>query len=267
MSVLSGSYSTAMSTKERHSRIKNILTEIRREKPLGKCPLFKMSLTFRSFVWSPSIDSIYSFSTEQKLRKPEKPLQKQGSVLVSKKPLLRSHSFTSLKSTTENFKIPSIDCVDKSSIIIPVKTERKDKIRLNVLSNVANTAIKIKSQIRASQQGDLATQRSHKLGVVPKYLTSRKAQWAQMEEEKLKNLPDPDCPIGHVMMPESERIETLNRLQQSQIDLNEEFNCLPLSKDSLKIRQRKEDIEKQLTKVEEGIRVLSKPKVFVRIDI
>jgi hypothetical protein len=38
-----------------------------------------------------------------------------------------------------------------------------------------------------------------------------------MEEEKLKNLPDPDCPIGHVMMPESERIETLNRLQQSMI--------------------------------------------------
>jgi hypothetical protein len=40
-----------------------------------------------------------------------------------------------------------------------------------------------------------------------------------------------------------------------------------LSKDSLKIRQKKEDIEKQLTKVEEGIRVLSKPKVFVRVDI
>ncbi len=38
-----------------------------------------------------------------------------------------------------------------------------------------------------------------------------------MEEEKLKNLPDPDCPIGHLMMPESERIETLNRLQQSMI--------------------------------------------------
>ena len=38
-----------------------------------------------------------------------------------------------------------------------------------------------------------------------------------MEEEKLKNLPDPDCPIGHVMMPELERLETLNRLKQSMI--------------------------------------------------
>nr|CAH0113359.1 unnamed protein product [Daphnia galeata] len=221
-----------------------------------------MSLTFRSFVWSPSIDSMYSFNTELKLGKTS--MQTQDGILASKKPLLKSHSFTSLKSTAENFKIPSLDCVEKSTI--PVKTGRKDVMRLNMLSTVANTAIKMKTQLKSSQQGDLATQRSHKLGVVPKYLTSRKTQWAQMEEEKLKNLPDPDCPIGHIMMPELERLETLNRLKQSQINLNEEFNCLPLSKDSLKIRQKKEDIEKQLTKVEEGIRVLSKPKVFVRID-
>lgn len=51
-----------------------------------------------------------------------------------------------------------------------------------------------------------------------------------------------------------------------QQELLEEFNQLPLSKDSLRIRQKKEDIEKQLIKVEEGIRVLSKPKVFVRFD-
>ncbi len=42
-----------------------------------------------------------------------------------------------------------------------------------MLSTVANTAIKMNSQIRTSQQGDLATQRSHKLGVVPKYLMFR----------------------------------------------------------------------------------------------
>ncbi len=55
-------------------------------------------------------------------------------------------------------------------------------------------------------------------------------------------------------------------LYSGQKELVEEFNRLPLSKDSLRIRQKKEEIEKQLTKVEEGIRVLSKPKVFVRID-
>lgn len=51
-----------------------------------------------------------------------------------------------------------------------------------------------------------------------------------------------------------------------QKQLVEEFNRLPVSIDTFRIRQKKEEIERQLTKVEEGIRVLSKPKVFVRID-
>ena len=46
----------------------------------------------------------------------------------------------------------------------------------------------------------------------------------------------------------------------------EEYNCLPVSKDTMRIRQKKEEIERKLIKVEEGIRVLSKSKVFVRID-
>jgi CheY-like chemotaxis protein len=59
-----------------------------------------------------------------------------------------------------------------------------------------------------------------------RYLTSRKAEWAQMEEEKLQNLPDPDCPIGHVMMPELERLETLSRLKQSMILLHYQLMSL-----------------------------------------
>ena len=33
-------------------------------------------------------------------------------------------------------------------------------------------------------------------GAVPKYLTDRKDEWARKEEERIKNLPDPDCPIN-----------------------------------------------------------------------
>jgi hypothetical protein len=34
----------------------------------------------------------------------------------------------------------------------------------------------------------------------------------------------------------------------------------------MRIRQRKEEIEKQLIKVDEGIRIFSKSKVFVKVD-
>ena len=45
-----------------------------------------------------------------------------------------------------------------------------------------------------------------------------------------------------------------------------ELNSLPFSRDSLRIRQKREDIEKQLNKIEEGIAILSKTKVFVRVN-
>lgn len=49
-------------------------------------------------------------------------------------------------------------------------------------------------------------------------------------------------------------------------EIMDEYNCLPVSQDSLRVRQKREHLEKQMIKLEEGIRVLSKPKVFVRID-
>lgn len=84
-------------TGDRNAVIKSVLAEIRKEKPLGRCPLFKMSLTFRSFVWTPLIDSIYGSHTSQL----EKPIQSE--IVVKKKPLLRSHSTTTMKSS-ELFK-------------------------------------------------------------------------------------------------------------------------------------------------------------------
>ena len=49
-------------------------------------------------------------------------------------------------------------------------------------------------------------------------------------------------------------------------EIMDEYNCLPVSKDTLRIRQKRENLEKKMIKLEEGIRVLSKPKVFVKID-
>ena len=120
-----------------------------------------------------------------------------------------------------------------------------------------------------------------------RYLTNRKEEWAKEEEMRIKSLPDPDCPPGHVLMDETERTETLEKLKKSnyfqkshfyvaalhklfsllgQDDLIEEFNSLPVSKDTLRVRNKREEIEQQLVKVDEGIRILSKPKVCIKVD-
>jgi len=44
-------------------------------------------------------------------------------------------------------------------------------------------------------------------------------EWARKEEERLKSLPDPDSPAGHIVMPENERLTTLSQLQKSKFSL------------------------------------------------
>lgn len=45
-----------------------------------------------------------------------------------------------------------------------------------------------------------------------------------------------------------------------------ELNMMPIKTDTLRSQKRKMDIEKQLNKIEEGIKVFSRPKVYVKIN-
>ena len=42
----------------------------------------------------------------------------------------------------------------------------------------------------------------------------RKEEWQRAEEERISSLPDPSVPSGHTVMPDKERRETLNALQE-----------------------------------------------------
>lgn len=55
---------------------------------------------------------------------------------------------------------------------------------------------------------------------LPRSLLERKELWRKQMEERLRNLPDPDTPPGHTMMPESQRLETLSNLKQSKSKRN-----------------------------------------------
>ena len=48
----------------------------------------------------------------------------------------------------------------------------------------------------------------------------RKEEWQRAEEERISSLPDPSVPSGHTVMPDKERRETLNALQESMIEVN-----------------------------------------------
>lgn len=87
------------------------------------------------------------------------------------------------------------------------------------------------------------------------------------EEEILKkNVFDPHCPPGHIPLPDGERKKTLHMLRVSHAELVREMNLLPVRTDTLRIRQKKMQLESQLNKIEEGIKVFNKSRVYVKIE-
>lgn len=46
--------------------------------------------------------------------------------------------------------------------------------------------------------------------------------------------------------------------------LTQELQSLPVRTDTLRVRTRKEEIERKLSEVEEAVKIFSRPKVFVK---
>lgn len=106
---------------------------------------------------------------------------------------------------------------------------------------------------------------NYRMGVVPKYIKNRKEIQEKIEKAKQEEL-DPNCPNGHVPLPDNERKETLQMLKKNYQDYVNELNMMPIKVDTLRVQRRKIEIEKQLNKLEEGIKVFSRPKVYVKMN-
>ncbi|XP_011871790.1 PREDICTED: uncharacterized protein LOC105564190 [Vollenhovia emeryi] len=148
--------------------------------------------------------------------------------------------------------------VDLRKSASPTSKEEIDFIKLNKeRTSVANKLM--------TQLNNGVPPSNYRKGVVPKYLRDRKE--AQEKEQKAKTEAlHSDCPDGHVPLPDNERKETLRLLKKNYQDYVNELNMMPIKTDTLRAQRRKIEIEKQLSKLEEGIKVFSRPKVYVKIN-
>lgn len=98
---------------------------------------------------------------------------------------------------------------------------------------------------------------------------------------------DPDCPDGHVPLSENERQESLRIAKKRKFkahylfkklteifikilllgfkELVDDLNRLPMTCETLRVRNRKIEIEKELRSLEINIRVFSRSKVYVKL--
>ncbi|XP_061392756.1 uncharacterized protein LOC133328223 [Musca vetustissima] len=96
---------------------------------------------------------------------------------------------------------------------------------------------------------------------LPRYLEKEKRE---KEEERQREMSrDPNCPLGHYAISEDERLAALNAAEKKMESLVLELNRMPMTTETLRIRRRKVEIEKELLQLESDIRIFSKPKVYV----
>lgn len=122
------------------------------------------------------------------------------------------------------------------------------------------------SEVLEKKQRELQEYHEKQKGHIPQYLLERKDQWRREAEERRKNEPDPSVPPGHIMMSETERLETLSSLKQTQQQLLKELLTLPIRADNLSMQNRRTQLDKKLSEIEEAIRIFSRPKVFIKND-
>lgn len=100
-------------------------------------------------------------------------------------------------------------------------------------------------------------------GRVPDYLVNRKNEWAEIEEERRRNAPDPNCPKGMCLMPEDERQATLSTLRDSYQECLRQLERMPFVIETPSAKRRKEELENKLREIEKAIDIFNKPKVYV----
>jgi hypothetical protein len=103
-------------------------------------------------------------------------------------------------------------------------------------------------------------------GRVPRYLEERKQRWAEEEAERRRRLPDPDCPPGMTVMPDSERLHTLEVLQNSREEALQQLRKLPFVIETPTMRKKQEYLEGKLREIDNALAIFSKPKVYVAKD-
>ncbi|XP_015437876.1 PREDICTED: uncharacterized protein DDB_G0287625 [Dufourea novaeangliae] len=158
------------------------------------------------------------------------------------------------------------DQSEENSEFLTLKGELDDtKLNTESTPMINKTAARLNNNNNSNNYNKITPSTNYRKGVVPKYIKERKE--AQKKEQKAKEEAlDPNCPNGHVPLPENERKETLYILKKNYQDYVNELNMMPIKSDTLRAQQRKAEIEKQLNKLEEGIKVFSKPKVYVKMN-
>lgn len=167
----------------------------------------------------------------------------------------------------------------------PSSTTSSQKSSKNYINEYQRTA-RVPSEQGKQQTIDLSDDEED-LAREKRASAERQLEKDDAKERQLKAAEeDPNCPEGHVPLPNNERLDALKLAQKREklcdvklkpllIDfrsflgfkeLVDDLNRLPMTSETLRVRNRKIEIEKELRGLEINIRVFSRTKVYVKLD-
>ncbi|XP_044252819.1 enkurin domain-containing protein 1-like isoform X1 [Tribolium madens] len=127
-----------------------------------------------------------------------------------------------------------------------------------IKQNIKN--IKVNKQKREESPDPTKAPPEYQKGVLPRYLKEKKVTKDEKSGVFEENI------SGLVLLPDDERREYLRVARENYAALIKELNSMPVSNDTLKKRKRKMEIEDELKRIDEVIKIFQKPKVFVKAD-
>jgi len=102
-------------------------------------------------------------------------------------------------------------------------------------------------------------------GTLPDYLKERKESWKEANEAKKRAADEAlGCPPGHRIMPDEERLETLQLLKSSLNEAQDMLLRMPLRVEQVSQVRKKAELEAKITKLEDAMKVFGKHRVFVK---
>ena len=100
-------------------------------------------------------------------------------------------------------------------------------------------------------------------GRVPKYLRNRKEQAQREKEAEAARAPDPNCPKGMKLMPEEERVQTLEVLQNSREEAINQLAKMPFVLETPSAKRKHSELEMKLKEIEAALSLFNKQKVYI----
>lgn len=143
----------------------------------------------------------------------------------------------------------------------PKADGKKDYIKENAKAAISTTNNKVQTTAEPTPKT-----LNPSYGKVPQYIEEYKNQREILIEKRRQDEEQAKCPPGMKLMPEHERVETLEILQKGKDEVWQAINKLPIASNTMTVQKRRAEYEAKLQELENAIRTFSKPKVYVALN-